>query len=300
MKVLSRSDRIRKEYGLPAAALPRVMRPVWHLALLLCVLLCLGTGMEASAAEKGSEQENSGQETSENLVMSRVEGQLEETDRDAILERINAIRKEACEEGVGNPVNGEPMTEADYVPLQWSYALEEIAVLRAAESTILQDHVRPDGRECFTAAPEGVSYTMETLAWGFESAADAVEGWYSEKSSYVEADGGPAGHYMALINPENRSVGIVQLNAKWQRSACAGAFGGENPVGESGRAGDDGGFVDSAETGEPENPVNEEESGDVESVWMIPLRRDLMPSVVERAIEITAGRIYRAGLRIRG
>ena len=300
MKVLSRSDRIRKEYGLPAAALPRVMRPVWHLALLLCVLLCLGTGMEASAAEKGSEQENSGQETSENLVMIRVEGQLEETDRDAILERINAIRKEACEEGVGNPVNGEPMTEADYVPLQWSYALEEIAVLRAAESTILQDHVRPDGRECFTAAPEGVSYTMETLAWGFESAADAVGGWYSEKSSYVEADGGPAGHYMALINPENRSVGIVQLNAKWQRSACAGAFGGENPVGESGRAGDDGGFVDSAETGEPENPVNEEESGDVESVWMIPLRRDLMPSVVERAIEITAGRIYRAGLRIRG
>ena len=300
MKGLSRSDRIRKEYGLPAAALPRVMRPVWHLALLLCVLLCLGTGMEASAAEKGSEQENSGQETSENLVMIRVEGQLEETDRDAILERINAIRKEACEEGVGNPVNGEPMTEADYVPLQWSYALEEIAVLRAAESTILQDHVRPDGRECFTAAPEGVSYTMETLAWGFESAADAVEGWYSEKSSYVEADGGPAGHYMALINPENRSVGITQLNAKWQRSACAGAFGGENPVGESGRAGDDGGFVDSAETGEPENPVNEEESGDVESVWMIPLRRDLMPSVVERAIEITAGRIYRAGLRIRG
>lgn len=275
MKVLSRSDRIRKEYGLPAAALPRVMRPVWHLALLLCVLLCLGTGMEASAAEKGSEQENSGQETSENLVMIRVEGQLEETDRDAILERINAIRKEACEEGVNNPVNGEPMTEADYVPLQWSYALEEIAVLRAAESTILQDHVRPDGRECFTAAPEGVSYTMETLAWGFESAADAVEGWYSEKSSYVEADGGPAGHYMALINPENRSVGIVQLNAKWQRSACAGAFGGENPV-------------------------TAEESGDSESVWMIPLRRDLMPSVIERAIEITAGRIYRAGLRIRG
>ena len=289
MEVSGLSDRITKEYGLPAAAmrrkagestvfpaaLQRVMRPVWHLVLLLCVLLCLGIGMEVSAAEKGSEQETSGQETSEDLVMIRVEGQLEETDRDAILDRINAIRKEACEEGVGNPVNGEPLTEADYVPLQWSYALEEIAVLRAAESTILQDHVRPDGRECFTAAPEGVSYTMETLAWGFESAVDAVEGWYSEKSSYVEADGNPAGHYMALINPENRSVGIAQLNAKWQRSACAGAFGGENSV-------------------------TAEESGDGESVWMIPLRKDLMPSVIERAIEITPGRIYRAGLRIIG
>ena len=49
-----------------------------------------------------------------------------------------------------------------------------------------------------------------------------------------------------------------------------------------------------------ENPVTAEESGDGESVWMIPLRKDLMPSVIERAIEITAGRIYRAGLRIIG
>ena len=176
----------------------------WHVTVLLCVWLIFRVGITVSAAENGSEQE-----TGSDIVMIRVEGQPEEIERDALLERINAIRREACEEGIDNPVNGIPLTAADYVPLQWSYELEEIAMLRAAESTILQDHVRPDGRECFTAAPEGVSFTMETLAWGFSSAAQAVEGWYSEKASYVEPDGKPAGHYMALINRrETRAPGL--------------------------------------------------------------------------------------------
>ena len=240
----------------------------WHVTVLLCVWLIFRVGITVSAAENGSEQE-----PGSDIVMIRVEGKLEETDRAALLERINAIRREACEEGIDNPVNGIPLTPADYAPLQWSYALEEIAVLRAAESTILQDHVRPDGRECFSAAPEGVSYTMETLAWGFGSAAEAVEGWYSEKSSYLNADGKPAGHYMALINPENRYVGIADLRAQWQRDACAGAFGAGGSEGE---------------------PVRTEVNGEGESVWMIPLREDFLPSVIERALEVTAGRIFRA------
>ena len=268
-----RREMIRKDTALPVIVF-------WHIAILLCLWLSLGTGITASAAENGAEQENSAeQENGADIVMIRVEGKLEEPDRDALLERINAIRREACEEGIDNPVNGVPLTAADYVPLQWSYELEEIAVLRAAESTILQDHIRPDGRECFTAAPEGVSYTMETLAWGFGSAAEAVEGWYSEKSSYVEADGRPAGHYMALINPENRFVGIAELKQQWQRDACAGAFG------ERGSAG--AGAPDSAGA----------DSGG-EKVWMIPLKSEFLPSVIERALEITAGRIFRAAVRV--
>ena len=140
-----RGDVIKRETILPAAVL-RLM------ALLSCAWLCFGAGITASAAESGS-----GQGSDADTVIIRVEGVLEETDRDALVDRINAIRREACEEGIDNPVNGVPLTSADYVPLQWSRALEEIAVLRAAESTILQDHIRPDGRECFTAAPEGVS-----------------------------------------------------------------------------------------------------------------------------------------------
>ena len=235
-------------------------------ALFVCVGVFYMSGVRADAAETGAE------ESPESFVAIRVEAQQEETDREALLDRINAIRREACEEGIDSPVNGTPLTMADYVPMQWSYDLEKIAVLRAAESTILQDHIRPDGTECFTAAPEGISYTMETLAWGFESAADAVEGWYSEKSSYVNADGKPAGHYMALINPRNRFVGIAGLSAKWQRNACAGAFG------ESG------------------NPGGEAAGPEEGSVWMIPLRRDLLPEAVGRAVELAAGRIRRAAI----
>lgn len=246
----------------------------WHVMVFLFVFLIFEAGMTVSAAEN-----NPDQETGSDIVMIRVEGQLEEIDRDALLERINAIRREACEEGIDNPVNGIPLTAADYVPLQWSYELEEIAKLRAAESTILQDHVRPDGRECFTAAPEGVSYTMETLAWGFGSALQAVEGWYSEKASYVESDGKPAGHYMALINPENRFVGIAHLKPQWQRDACAGAFGERGAAGE---------------------PTVLEVNSDGEAVWMIPVRSEYLPSVIERALEITAGRIYRAAVSVMG
>ena len=292
-------SRLKRNYiVLPAAVF-------WHVMVLLFVCLIFGAGITVSAAEN-----NPDQEPGSDIVMIRVEGQLEEIDRDELLERINAIRREACEEGIDNPVNGIPLTVADYVPLQWSYELEEIAMLRAAESTILQDHVRPDGRECFTAAPEGVSYTMETLAWGFGSASQAVEGWYSEKASYVESDGKPAGHYMALINPENRFVGIAHLKPQWQRDACAGAFGergaaGEPVTAEDSAAGerDAAGESLSAESAAGEHdaagePAALEANSDGEAVWMIPVRAELLPSIIERALEITAGRIYRAAVSV--
>lgn len=244
-------------------------------AFFVCAAAFLATGAGAEAVETGAE------ESPGDFAVIRVEAQQENTDREALLDRINSIRKEACEEGINNPENGTPLTPADYVPLQWSEELEKIAALRAAESTILQDHLRPDGTECFTAAPEGISYTMETLAWGFENAADAVEGWYSEKSSYVNADGKPAGHYMALINPRNRFVGIAGLSARWQRNACAGAFG------ESGSPGE---YADEGNPGETAG------GSAAESVWMIPLRRDLLPDAVRRALEVTARRIRRAAI----
>ena len=148
---------------------------------LVLAVLALPPGLPADAAEAvPNGTETAGQ------VEIRVEGSVEQLDREAILNRLNEIREEACREGVPNPVNGEPMGPEDYVPLEWSAELENIAILRAAESTILQDHVRPDGSDCFTAAPDGVPYTMETLAWGFGSAEAAVEGWYSEKTAYVD------------------------------------------------------------------------------------------------------------------
>ena len=243
--------------------------------LALAVLVMLH-GFHADAAETV----RNGTQTAEQVEIL-VEGSLEQLDRQAVLDRLNEIREEACREGVPNPSNGEPMGPEDYVPLQWSSELEKIAILRAAESTILQDHRRPDGSDCFTAAPDGVPYTMETLAWGFGSAEAAVEGWYSEKTAYVEASGTPAGHYIALINPENRFVGIAELRADWQRDACAGAFASHEGTGNTG----------ANETGDAFDAACE--AGEVQ-VWSIPLLRSYLPAVIEKAVSVTAVRICNA------
>ena len=263
--------------------------------VLVLALLILPAGIYAEAMTAApSVPETAGQscENTDDFVEIRVEGSLEKIDRQSVLDRLNEIREEACREGVQNPVDGEPMRPEDYVPLEWSYDLEKIAVLRAAESTILQDHVRPDGSECFSAAPEGVPFTMETLAWGFGSAAAAIEGWYSEKAAYVDASGSPAGHYIALISPENRFVGIADFRAEWQRDACAGAFASHVGAGS--------GNAECAEADHlPEigGSETDKENSDVESTMeerSVPLHISYLPVVIEKAVSVTSVRICNA------
>lgn len=264
--------------------------------VLVVTLLIMHAGIHAdarAAAQNAMEAvEQARMEAADDLVEIRVEGSFEEFDRMLILDRLNEIREEACREGVQNPIDGEPMRPEDYVPLEWSYELEKIAALRAVESTILQDHIRPDGSECFSAAPEGVPFTMETLAWGFGSAAAAIEGWYSEKAAYVGATGTPAGHYIALISPENRFVGIADLRVEWQRDACAGAFASH---GGEGRGALENGEEDHA----PENGGSEmeKEGPGAESAteeWSVPLLHSYLPAVIEKAVSVTAVRIRNA------
>ena len=253
--------------------------------------------MEAVEQTRIEAADRTGKEAADDLVEIRVEGSLEEIDRMLILDRLNEIREEACREGVQNPIDGEPMRPEDYVPLEWSCELEKIAALRAVESTILQDHIRPDGSECFSAAPEGVPFTMETLAWGFGSAAAAIEGWYSEKAAYVGATGTPVGHYIALISPENRFVGIADLRAEWQRDACAGAFASHGSAG-IGNAG----YAEADHLPENGGFQTDKENSDVESVteeWSVPLLRSYLPAVIEKAVSVTSVRISNAARHLK-
>ena len=253
--------------------------------------------MEAVEQTRIEAADRTGKEAADDLVEIRVEGSLEEIDRMLILDRLNEIREEACREGVQNPIDGEPMRPEDYVPLEWSCELEKIAALRAVESTILQDHIRPDGSECFSAAPEGVPFTMETLAWGFGSAAAAIEGWYSEKAAYVGATGTPAGHYIAMISPENRFVGIADLRAEWQRDACAGAFASHGSAG-TGNAG----YAEADHLPENGGSETDKENSDVESVteeWSVPLLRSYLPAVIEKAVSVTSVRISNAARHLK-
>ena len=63
------------------------------------------------------------------------------TDAKAAVKRINAIRKEACQQGVINPVTKKKLVATDYVPIKWSGDLEYIARIRAAEATVRLEHV---------------------------------------------------------------------------------------------------------------------------------------------------------------
>lgn len=128
---------------------------------------------------------------------------------ETILNRLNEIRLEACEEGVLNQRTGSPLTVADYVPLQWSSDLEAIARQRAAEATVNQDHTRPNGQSCFTAVTNnGEQSWAENLAWNYSGMMAGIEQWYGEKSDWVNQTGGVTGHYTSIINPSYCAVGV--------------------------------------------------------------------------------------------
>ena len=199
-----------------------------------------------------------------------VEGAFAAPDREAVLARINAIRKEACEEGVRDPATGEPMQADDYVPLVWSYELEEVAMRRAVEATVLRDHMRPDGTECFAILPDSEAFSMETLAWGYGGMLEAVEGWYSEKNAYVAETGDPAGHYMALISPAIRYAAVADFAPGTGQDACAGAFGRSDP----------------SMAAEKQETGAEERAAQLlgKNRWEIPMKKALVPSAARLAL----------------
>lgn len=135
------------------------------------------------------------------------------TDVQAVLARVNAIRKEACEEGVPDPRNAKrKLTPSDYVPIRWSSDLEYIARIRAAEASIVIDHTRPNGTSCFTLkSPNGIQSYGEVLAWNYtQKFLPGIEQWYEEKADWVNQNSNAVtGHYTQMIDPDNIYAGYA-------------------------------------------------------------------------------------------
>ena len=70
-----------------------------------------------------------------------IEGNFLTPDKQAILDRINAIRKEAVTEGI----------VSSYVPIKWSTALEKTAFSRAAEASVTKNHKRLSNKDIWSA-----------------------------------------------------------------------------------------------------------------------------------------------------
>ena len=135
-----------------------------------------------------------------------IQGELLTPDKQAIINRINAIRKEAADEGL-----------VTYVPIKWSTALEQTAITRAAEASISMGHVRLSNKDLQSAFPSGIYTYSENLAWNYGGFMAAIQQWYSEKADYLkkregQAVSGQTGHYESLINPEYTHMGLAAFD----------------------------------------------------------------------------------------
>lgn len=79
-------------------------------------------------------------------------------------------------------------------PLTMDKELLEAAMLRAAETSILFSHTRPDGTSCFTASSK---MGGENIAWGYASAESVMNGWMNSQ-----------GHKGNILGSGYTSIGI--------------------------------------------------------------------------------------------
>ena len=164
---------------------------------------------------------------SKNCIFLGVFGDIR-TDKQASLDRLNAIRKEACEEGVKDPQTKKKLTMSDYFPLKWSTDLEKISRIRAAESSFTIGHERLNGKSIWGVVFNNVRSWGENLAWNWGSAnsINMINQWYSEKHDWVTGGRGVTGHYESIISTGYKYVGLGWFYneiAKYPNTLC-GSF----------------------------------------------------------------------------
>ena len=159
------------------------------------------------------------------------------TDMQNALNRINEIRKEACDERIRDPRNEyRYLTPSDYVPIKWSSDLEYIARIRAAEASIYMAHTRLNEYDCFSIkSPNGIRSYGEVLAWnGTGKFIPGIEQWYGEKAAWVGKTGGVTGHYTQMIDPDNTYVGLATfINPNGIPTTTAGEYSSLKNLDES-------------------------------------------------------------------
>lgn len=101
-----------------------------------------------------------------------------QTEARTMLEMVNEFRT-GGDAWYWNETNTEKVQVTNLKPLQYDYALEKVAMQRAAEIAISFSHSRPDGTECGTAYDEvgDFGWKAENIAAGRISAAATFEQW---------------------------------------------------------------------------------------------------------------------------
>ena len=156
-------------------------------------------------------------------VLVGLKGEFLTPNQQAILDAVNAIRKEAADEGLVDK----------YVPIKWSTDLEKAAFARAAEASVTMDHTRLSGKEIWSAFPSGNSVLGENVGWNHDGFLKALEQWRAEKADYVKkksggSTNGGSGHYQTLISPKFTHMGMAAFknpNNPYNAVTIAQTFG---------------------------------------------------------------------------
>lgn len=164
--------------------------------------------------------------SSTNQIVAEVEGIYYTATAANILDKLNKIRKDACDNGYRNPATGGKLTTADYKPLKWSSDLEAITRLRAVEGSMMVGHTRLNKEGCFTAVTTNkIQSYGENLAWnwstGSKAVMDGINQWYDEKKDYLSGDySSNTGHYKSIINPTFDYVAVSAFSVSSNLWTC--------------------------------------------------------------------------------
>ena len=142
---------------------------------------------------------NSGPFTADGLRVVGIKGSFATPEKQAIVDRVNEIRKEAYNEGLVDR----------YVPVKWSNSLEQASLRRAAESSLAASpHTRMTGEELYAGEySDNFSHLAGNLAWNDRGLMKGIEQWYKEKQN-LKTGVGETGHYEHMIDPQWTTVAV--------------------------------------------------------------------------------------------
>lgn len=150
--------------------------------------------------------------TSTGLKIVGIKGTFSTPDKQAIVNRINEIRKEAYNEGLVDR----------YVPVKWSNSLEQAALRRASEATMSKSHHRMTGEELYAGVySDNFAHLAGNLAYGSKTPLEAIEDFYSEKQD-LKSGSGETGHYTHMIDPRWTTVAMSTFTkdkSSWQTTS---------------------------------------------------------------------------------
>ena len=204
-------------------------------ALLLALVMIFALGIAAGADDTAEEIIRNADVVSpkDGNVLVAISGSAAmQSEKQALLDMLNGLRKEACDKGYPNPEDpSKALTSSDYVPLTWNTDLEDIAQLRAAEGVLEESNTRPNGSYGGTIVINGTLSHREDIGWAWASTAEGAALTDITKLFYGYSDGSiqenseirrwitgeytqdntAVAHYANLINPSYRSVGSAMF-----------------------------------------------------------------------------------------